>query len=167
MDHTMRSRYLILALLIGPLAAALGCGGRGNNLWVTGKLLKGGNKYIPPEGQLVYVTFVGLDIKDENGKPIEGGEPFQADVDQASGTFSVPGKEGYGIPPGKYRIAVTQKMTRETYDATKKPNQRPKPGPGREIDTLGDKFGIDKSPITREIKASGEQIIDMDQPTQG
>jgi hypothetical protein len=165
MDYTMRRRHLILAFLIAPLVAPLGCGGRGNNVWVTGKLLKGGAKYVPPEGQFVYITFVGLDIKDETGKSIDAGEPFQADVDQVNGTFSVPGKEGFGIPPGKYRIAVTQKMTREAFDATRKPNQRPKKGVDRETDTLANKYGIENSPITREIKAGGELIIDLDQPS--
>lgn len=31
-------------------------------------------------------------------------------------TFTVPGPDGRGIPPGKYRVSVTQKLKREAVD---------------------------------------------------
>ena len=66
---------------------------------------------------------------------------------------------------GKYRVAVTQKMLREAFDAAK-----PKAKPGqkkitRETDFLGDRFGVSSSPIFREIKGKTEVVIDLDDPT--
>jgi hypothetical protein len=107
-----------------------------------------------------------MDVKDDSAKTSLNGEPFMAELDQASGTFSVPGKEGRGIPPGKYRIAVTQKMTREAFDAA---NSQPKKGtkrPDRETDMLGGNFGLDKSPIVRDVLASSRLTIDLDRPTE-
>jgi prepilin-type processing-associated H-X9-DG protein len=123
-------------------------------VWVTGQLTKAGAKYEPPTGQFVYVTFVALEGKDASAKALSGGEAFMAGVDPATGSFSVPGRQRQGIPPGKYRLAVTQKMTREAFDAA---NPQPKKGAKR-VDrataTLGDQFGLDKSPIVREVRGS-------------
>ena len=160
-------RLVFLTLFSAPWFSALGCGS-GNTVWVTGKLVKGGATYTPPTGQLVDLTFVGLEIQDASGKTIKDNEPFQADLDQTTGKFSVPGKDGRGIPPGKYRVAVTQRMTRETFEATV-----PKPKKGaarntvnRETDMLGDKFSVENSPIVREVRASQDLTVDLDNPTQ-
>jgi len=164
MDRIMQ-RHLVVSIGITLLAASQGCGERTNTVWVSGKLLKGGVKYVPPEGQLVSVTFVGLEIEDNSGKTVQGSEPFWAEVDQTSGTFRVPGPQGQGIPPGKYRVAVTQKMLREAYDA--KPHPPPKRSLNRvdrESDMLKGRFGLAHSPIIREVKTSGELIIDLDRP---
>jgi hypothetical protein len=163
-----RSR-VALALLIAPLIASAGCGGSGKTVWVTGKLLKGGAKYVVPKEQSVNVTLVGLEVQDDSGKSVESGEPFWAEVDQENATFSVPGPEGRGIPRGKYRVAVTQKMLREAFDAA---HPQPKKGDrksasqsvNRETDFLGNKFGLGTSPIIREIKGSSELVIDLDKP---
>ena len=85
-----------------------------------------------------------------------------ADLDQATGTFSVPGKERRGIPPGKYRIAVTQKMSRETFDAVAAKAKKGTKGLDRETDTLGNKFGIETSPIVRELTGAQEIAVDLD-----
>jgi hypothetical protein len=161
----MRPSRLVLALLLVPLAASPGCGGRGNTVWVTGKLLKGGAQYVPPKDQVVYVTFVALEVKDESGKTVQSGEAYAANLDQAKGTFSVPGPEGRGIPPGKYRIAVTQKMEREAFNAAKPPSKTKK-RVDRETDTLADRFGLGTSPIVREVNTSQELTIDLDRPTE-
>jgi hypothetical protein len=159
----MRRSSLLLTLLIAPLLASPGCGGQGNTIWVTGKLLKGGAQYVPPTDQLVYVTFVALEVQDESGKTIQSGDAYQADLDQAKGTFSVPGSQGSGIPPGKYRVAVTQKRKREAFDAIK---QGTKKRVDRETDMLADRFGIGTSPIIREVKTSQEVTIDLDRPSE-
>jgi hypothetical protein len=155
---------IFLAFLTAPLLLLWGCGSD-NSVWVTGKLVKGGAKYDPPAGQVVYVTFVGLETKDASGKSLPGGDQYMAELDQATGTFSVPGRERRGIPPGKYRIAVTQKMTRETFDALNPQSKKGAKRVDRETDTLGDQFGLDKSPIVREVLASSNLTIDLDQPT--
>jgi hypothetical protein len=160
-----RGPILALAFLSVSLIVHSGCGG-GNAVWVTGKLLKGGSPYKPPTDQIVYVTFVAMEIKDESGKSVAAGDQLMANLDQASGSFSVPGKEGRGIPPGKYRIAVTQKMTREAFDASNPKPRKGMKGVDRETDTLGNKFSIDTSPIIREVTGAQEIVIDLDKPTE-
>ena len=160
----MLRRHPALILLIASLVATTGCSGRGNNVWVTGKLLKGGEKYVPPEDQHVHVTFVGLETKDESGKALPSGEPYWAELDQANGTFSVPGPERQGIPPGKYRVAVTRKMERVAFDKAPKSHDK-KTLLDRETDMLNDKFGMSTSPIVREITKSTDLEIDLDKPT--
>jgi hypothetical protein len=159
-------RLLLQALLFAPLAVATGCGGSGNNVWVTGKLLKAGAKYEPPKDHQVNVYFVALEAKDAAGKAIQGGEPFQADYDPTSGSFSVPGVEGRGIPPGKYRVAVTEKLKREAYDALPAPLKK-KGAISRDDDMLKSQYGIGTSPIIREIPKSTDLDIDMTKPTGG
>jgi hypothetical protein len=164
MELLMRRNDLVLALLVVALANSAGCGS-GDNVWVTGKLLKGGAAYVPPKGQLVSVTFVGLEIKDDSGKTILSGEPFSADVDQEDGSFFVPGPERTGIPRGKYRIAVTQKKTREEYEATKPKTKNVNAlKETRETDMLQGRFGLTNSPITRVVKKGEELVIDLDKP---
>jgi hypothetical protein len=94
MDYTVLRSHPALLLLF----AATGCGGRGRNVWVTGKLLKGGEKYVSPTGQHVHVTFAGLETKGESGMAMPSGEPYWADADQAIATFSIPGLDGQRIP---------------------------------------------------------------------
>ena len=107
------SRSLLLASATYFLA---GCGG--HNVGVTGKLLKGGVKYTPPEGHRITITLVALEAKDEDGKVVKD-EPFQATLKPDGESFWVAGRDGSGVPPGKYRVAVTQRMTREAFEASK------------------------------------------------
>jgi hypothetical protein len=151
---------------VACLTLLAGCGGSSNEAWVKGKLLKGGAPYTPPQGHLVSVTFVGIEIEDPSGKVVKTPEPFDAQYQDETGTFTVPGREGYGIPRGKYRIAVTQKMLREAFEAEKpkaKPGQKPIT---RETDFLDDKFGPTTSPIVREIKGATDLVVDLDKPTE-
>jgi hypothetical protein len=158
----MRYRPLVLALLIGMLTASPGCGDRGNHIWVTGKVLKGGADYSPPPDHRVNVTFVALEVQDASGKTGKGGEIYAAEVDPSSATFTVPGPDRQGIPPGKYRVAVTQKMTREAFDAAKQKTK--KKGFNRDTDMLDDRFGTTKSPFVVQVNRSEEVTIDLDRP---
>lgn len=156
-----RTSILLIALGVG----LTGCGEPSNTVLVQGRLLKGGARYVPPEGHVVGVTFVASEIENPGGQVTKSSEQFDADYNDDDGTFVVPGREGRGIPPGKYRVAVTQKMLREAFDAAK-----PKAKPGqkkitRETDFLGDRFGVSSSPIFREIKGKTEVVIDLDEPT--
>jgi hypothetical protein len=161
-DSTMLRGVLVVAAVIATSLCLSGCGD-GRSVWVTGKLVKGGAKYNPPEGHLVTVTFVGIELPNESGKVVQAEEAFQAVLDPDSGSFSVPGPEGRGIPPGKYRVAVTQKQKREAFDAAKAKAQIKK-GVDRETDTLRNQFGLESSQIIREIKSGGEIVIDLDNP---
>ena len=163
----MSRRLAAIMLLIACPILLPGCGGSSNAVWVEGKLLKGGARYSPPEGHLVSLTFIGLEIEGPMGKVIKSPEPFEADYKDEDGTFSVPGREGSGIPPGKYRIAVTQKMSREAFEAAKPKGKAGQKPITRETDFLGDRFGPTTSPIVREIKGSTDLVIDMDKPTEG
>jgi hypothetical protein len=158
----MRRSHLIFAFLIVPLAASPGCSG-GNTVWITGKLLKGGTPYVPPQDQLVTITFVALEVQDQAGKTVQSADPYLAEYDQASGTFTVPGPERQGIPPGRYRVAVTQRLKREALDALK---QKTRKRVDRETDMLADRFGVGTSPIIREVKTSQEVTIDLDRPAE-
>jgi hypothetical protein len=158
----MRHRDPVLILLIGVLAASPGCG-NSNAIWVTGKVTKGGAQYAPPSDQLVAITFVAMEIQDEAGQTIKSSETFAAEVDPAGSTFSVPGPDRQGIPPGKYRVAVSQRLKRELFDPTKK--QKGKRG-DRETDMLANRFAIDTSPITVEVtKSSPDVTVDLDVQT--
>ena len=163
----MRTRHLVLALSIGLLAASPGCGGSGKTVWVTGKLLKGGAPYDPPQDQLVNVTFVALEVQDASGKTAQTGDMYTAEIDQETAAFEVPGPDRRGIPPGKYRVAVTQKMKREAFDAAseKIKDKAKKRAFTRETDMLADRFGTSSSPIVVQVNRSEEVTIDLDHPT--
>ena len=98
---------------LAPIALALallpGCGGSGHYVWVTGKLLKGETPYAAPAGQSVTLAFVGIETMDASGKMVKYTDQYQADLDP-SGSFKLRGPEGQGIPPGKYRVAISQRM---------------------------------------------------------
>ena len=157
----MRLEWKAASLLALSLALS-GCGS-GVNVKVAGKVLKGGQPYQVPAGQRLHLTLVAVDAQDEAGKSIKN-EPFEATLDEASMTFRVEGKEGYGIPRGKYRVALSQRATREEVERLK---GKPTPGKApidRETDFLLDRFSVDRSPIVREINGQGELVIDIDRP---
>jgi hypothetical protein len=162
----MRYRHLILALLIGVLVGSPGCGGPSNRVWITGKLLKGGAKYTAPEDQVVSVTFVAQEVKDASGKTAQGGDMYAAEVDESNATFEIPGPDRRGIPPGKYRVAVTQKLKREAFDAAKQKAPKTKKPVSRETDMLADRYGATTSPIIVQVNRSEEVTIDLDRPAE-
>ena len=93
-------RYFLIAALVGFSLAAVGCGGD-RLIQTRCRLLKGGQPFIPKEGEFIEVTFVPI--------PPDGKPPvdfYYADVDQSTGTFRPAGKNRKGMPPGKYRVAV-------------------------------------------------------------
>jgi hypothetical protein len=157
----MRQTIRTLALLVAPLALP-GCGPSGT-VQVTGKLLKAGAPYTPPEGQTLGVTFYAMEVKDTSGQTAANSEPYAANVNPAEGTFVVPGPEGRGVPPGKYRVSVIQKMTREALEKANASVTGKKPV-DRDTDFLKDKFGPANSPIVRELTSSCDLAIDLDKP---
>jgi hypothetical protein len=162
----MRYRHLALALSIIALISVAGCGGGGNTVWVKGKLLKGGSKYTPPEDQFVSVTFVTLEAQDASGKTNQGGDMCTAEIDPETGAFEVPGPDRRGIPPGKYRVAVTQRMKREAFDAAREKikDKAKKKAFTRESEMLDGKYGMDRSPFIVQVNRSEEVVIDLDRP---
>jgi hypothetical protein len=160
----MRRAILTALAVLAPILACTGCGSS-NAIPVTGKLLKGGVPYTPPEGQKLAITLYAMDVKDAQGKSLRGNEPFQAMFNPKDSTFSVPGPEGYGVPAGKYRIAVSQTLKgdalkREEVAARK----NRKAVVDRDTDMLKNQFSAENSPIVRVVEASGNLTIDLDKP---
>jgi hypothetical protein len=153
-----------LAVWSFVLAVLSGCGS-GGTVWVTGKLVKGGAQYTPPVRQRVALSFVVIELKNTSAKTISRGDAFAAEVNQQTGTFTVPGPQGQGIPPGKYRVEVAQRWTREGLKNV--PVEKGKRAVNRETDLLRGRFAAGSSPIVRTIEGPGEITIDLDQPSAG
>jgi hypothetical protein len=106
---------------------------------VTGQLLKGGRPLaLDPMTGLLQLAFVPV-----TADPSQPADPQFAVVDAAMGKFRVPGADGNGLAPGKYRVAVRQ------YD----------PVP---TDKLEDKFDERNSPIIVEVTGPKDFPIDLD-----
>src|SRR6478735_7126418 len=111
----MTAHLLARPVFAAGLAAVLaaGCGGAADDrIPVGGKLVDGGKEFafdmtkaklppgasgFPPGANPVQITFI----------PAEGGDSSSAVVNTSGWTFTVPGKDGKGIKPGKYKVAVT------------------------------------------------------------
>jgi hypothetical protein len=133
-----------------------GCGGASGTVQVTGKLVKAGAPYTPPADQRVGVTLYAMGA---SSSPISPGEPFPAVVNPADGTFAVPGPDGYGIPPGKYRIAIIQNWKREAILNKKTAGREVF---NRDTDILGERYSPLYSPIVRDLTSSGDLTLEID-----
>jgi hypothetical protein len=94
-----------------------------------GQPLKIPTEGLPPGDRGIYVTFVALDASGT------AGAPEAANVNPEDGTFTVRGKEGRGLQPGKYRITVARGAM----------------GKANPADAA---FGANNSPLQVEIPAS-------------
>ena len=131
------NRALVVCLLAG-LGAVAGCGD--GMLRTRGRLVKGGQPLVAKEGEVIQVTFVPVPA---DGKP--PADFYFAATDQATGTFRPAGKDGRGMPPGKYRVAV---------EVMKKKK-----------DQLGGRFDAEKSPFVFDVADESTVIeIDLDKP---
>ena len=129
-------RFICMAIAAGFCILAAGC--NDGMLRTKGRLLKGGQPFIPQAGEFIEITFVPI-LPD--GKP--PADFYFAEVDQATGVFRPFGKNGKGMPPGKYRVAVELMKKKK--------------------DLLGGKFNAEKSPFVFDVEAnSSEIVIDLD-----
>ena len=130
----MRSlRYLIAALAVGLVAS--GCSRP--MLQTKGRVLKGGQPFLAKEGEFVRVTFVP--VTDGGRAP----DYFVAEVNREDSTFRVAGKDGRGMPPGKYRVAVELDRHRS--------------------DLLKGAFNAERSPFVFDVDdRTPEIVIDLD-----
>jgi hypothetical protein len=133
----MRSwKWIGVSLLISLFA--LGCGGS-SRIQAKGSILKGGQPYHTREGEGLRIIFAPLDPP--TGMQYDS---FAAAYDPSDGTFQVLGKDGQGLPPGKYRISLQLMSKKEDLWA-------------------GQLMGK-KSPFTCEVTpATDRVVIDLDQ----
>jgi hypothetical protein len=110
-----------------------------------------------PDGQVLQVTFHTIEAKDESGKAIPGDEPYSA-APSNDGRYEVLGRDGRGIPPGKYRISIIQKP-KSSAIAPRKSNRH---APDRDYDYLEEKFSPKGSPIILTIDKADHFVIDLD-----
>jgi hypothetical protein len=124
--------FVLLALFL------IGCGGDGR-FKARGRVVKSGTPFTLGEGEGMRMIFV----------PVEAGEKTfdtYAAVFNKDGSFEVAGKDGKGLPPGKYRVTLEHlKKKQDLFDGA---------------------FAGDNSPIVREVTdGANEIVIDLDKPT--
>jgi hypothetical protein len=134
-------RHAWLAL---PLALLLGCGKSDRAVRATGRVTNAGEplRVMGREMGLgmVQIQFFRIDDGSLQASEAEG------TVANEDGQFEVCGREGKGITPGRYRIAVRQ------WD------------PYPQCDRLGGRFSEDNSPIIREVTGREAILIDLARP---
>jgi hypothetical protein len=133
----MRLRlHLVLGFLISLLV--VGCSSS-SFIKTNGRVVKGGQPYLAEKGQGLRIFFVPLAAPE--GQHYDS---YAAMYDPQDGSFEVQGKDGKGMPPGKYRIDLQLMKDKE--------------------DLLNGALLGPKSPFTCEIKSgSDEVVIDLDQ----
>jgi hypothetical protein len=129
-------RCLPLALLLVLLAA--GCDG--SHIKAKGRIVKGGQPFLTQPGEGLRIMF----------SPVEATgtryDSYAAAYHAGDGTFQVTGKDGAGLPPGKYRVSLELMKNRD--------------------DLWKGKLRGRKSPYTIEVaRGSGDVVLDLDQAT--
>lgn len=132
----MGSRFQSVLALAACLTLSLLVSGCGGGVKPRGKVTNEGKPLTVSDKGLFVMSF----ILDGNS-----GKAYEVDT-KRDGTFTVPGPDGHGIPPGKYRISVEQF---DPYPTT---------------DLLMGKFKGPKSPIVRDVSGSGSLDIDLSKP---
>jgi hypothetical protein len=129
-------RYSMLAVVV-----LAGCGGS-RMIQPKGRVLKNGAPLTLKEDDYVNVFFVPV-VEEGQKHP---GDVYGARYNDADGRFEATGKDGKGLPPGKYRITVEHFRKKK--------------------DLLNGAFNSEKSPFVREIKdTTSELTIDLDKPS--
>jgi hypothetical protein len=132
-------RPILCALAAALLAVtASGCGSP--MLKTKGRVVKDGAPLVPGQDEIVRVMFVPVLEKGEVVK-----DYYMAQFNPADGTFQVVGKDGKGMPPGKYRISIEHLRKKK--------------------DLLNGAFDSEASPFVREVNASTpELVLDLARP---
>jgi hypothetical protein len=115
----MFNRWLQLATCVVVLTA-FGCGGSGR-YQTRGHIIKGGAPFTVAEPDFVRVLMVP--IPDESTKVLD---TYVAEFNGKDGTFIVKGKDGTGMPLGKYRVALEyNKDRRDVFKGAYDPQRSP------------------------------------------
>jgi hypothetical protein len=126
---------LIAVLLLG--LSTLGCGKSGF-VKPRGKVIKAGQPYCTPEGEGLRIFLSPIDAQSK------GYDSYAAEYNQDDGSFRVVGKDGNGLPPGKYHVSLQLMKSKE--------------------DLLNNKLLGKGSPLTCEVTSAGDDlVIDLDQ----
>jgi hypothetical protein len=124
-------------MLVLVVLFVYGCGGDGR-IKARGRIIKGGTPFVLGEGEGMRMAFVPLEAS---------GETYDSYVAvcEKDGSFKVVGKDGKGLPPGKYRVDLEHLKKKK--------------------DLLKGAFAGKRSPFLREISSgSGEIVLDLDNP---
>ena len=132
------------ACIVILLLFVAGCSPGERAVQVQGRVTNAGQP-LQVAGREIGLGMVQLQFfrTDEHGRAEGDSEGAVAD---SEGRFQVHGRNGKGIPPGKYRIAIRQ------WD------------PYPQVDKLDGRFSADKSTIVREINGNQEILIDVARP---
>jgi hypothetical protein len=134
-----------LALFGLVLTVLAGCAeARDDVVPVRGKVTMGGTP-LAVKGREIGVGYVELHFYRVRDDGSIDTEPADAAVEE-SGEFSVRGRDGGGLPPGRYKIAVRQL------------------DPAPDNDKLGGRFNRQNSKIVREVTGEEEIVIDVSRP---
>jgi hypothetical protein len=130
----MRKLHLTATcLLLGLLSA--GCGS--NMLKIKGRIVKGGEPFTIPTGASMRIVFVPSEPLSQDKY-----DSFFAVFDPKDSTFRVTGKDGTGMPPGKYKVGLELMNHRE--------------------DEFKGEYTANKTPWTFDINSgTGEVVIDL------
>ncbi len=129
----------LFALLACVCLCVVGCSSGSPTFKVSGTLQNDGKPYTAPKGSSVLITFVPVELKNMQV------DTYPTKMKAEDSSFLVPGREGNGIPPGKYRVALQQMV----------------PGGSDEINAMNERFSSTKSPIIVEVKDATPIVIDI------
>jgi hypothetical protein len=133
MPLTRNGSVLVLIALV-----LCGCGGDGR-FKARGRIVKNGTPFQLGESEGMRIVFA----------PVEAAETTYESyvaVFNKDGSFQVTGKDGKGMPPGKYRISLEHLKKKE--------------------DLFNGVFAGSRSPFVREVTdGSQEIVIDLDKPS--
>ena len=129
------------------LLSLFGCTAKPSDaLPVRGKLTNNGEP-LQVKGREIGLGYVELHFYRINDDGSIGKDPADAAVDE-SGEFTIRGRDGQGLPPGKYKITVRQL------------------DPAPDTDKLQGRFNLQNTPIVGQV--TGEEIlIDLARPNGG
>ena len=121
-------RILAVGMLLGLVASGCGHG----RFVAKGRVIKGGEPYQPAEGESLLISFAPVD------SPVSSNaDSYAAHYDPTDGTFEVVGKDGKGLPAGKYRVGIQLMKKKE--------------------DLLGGQLTAYKSPLVFDV--TGKQVV--------
>ncbi len=157
------SRLSWTLVLLHLALAASGCGSS-KGVSAQGKVTKGGGKYAVPADQSLSLTLYSTEPTNDGERTIPAGKSYMAAFNAEDASFTVPGPEGRGIPPGKYRVTVTQKLKREAVDKRNEKAERNKKLFERDTDMFNGQYGELRSPFVFDVDGKTEMTVDLSKP---